>query len=429
MGRTNQHNWPTPDEGDTDYETTFQNFFSQVDSDVEIRDTDANKGNYTPEDSALFRATDTGTVYQGDGTSWNKIDLGVQSLDTEDAAVTNQFRKPAVRSNTESATLNQNVGFIDEPNDRLWTKNASHYSDDGGDNWTATNGAVPSGSFGEKLTAVFNGHLYALVYSPVEIYRAPYATSDMSWSQVTSFGRSNTNPTTSFGISSNLSVDREAGVMCYGEYGDPNNGPRIYRSTDGTSWSQVHQENDVRHLHHIASDPDRDGVWIASTGDSDDNQFLESADGGQTWSRVSKYSFVPGSQAVAFDFGKDFIYFSDDGPFDNTIPWVYHRESGETAALASNATELAHPSLFRPSDSYQSYTIQHDRESGVTYWEVRNGSGPNPVRNAHPLFYVRHVGDDVKRLGVVGGAIRPIQHGDYIYSKDVRWTAVKQGGV
>jgi len=83
MGRTNQHNWPTPDEGDTDYETTFQNFFSQVDSDVEIRDTDANKGNYTPEDSALFRATDTGTVYQGDGSSWNKIDLGVNSLDTE----------------------------------------------------------------------------------------------------------------------------------------------------------------------------------------------------------------------------------------------------------------------------------------------------------------------------------------------------------
>lgn len=351
------------------------------------------------------------------------------TLDTEKGAITENFRGPAVRTNIEKDTIPKRVGFVDEPNDRLWTKNASHYSDDAGDTWTATNGAVPTGSTGEKLTAVFDGYLYALVYGPAEIYRAPYGTSDMSWTQVTSFGRADTYPTTSFGISSNLSVDHDAGVMCYAEYGDPNNGPRIYRSTDGTTWSQAHQETSSRHIHHIAPDPDRDGAWIASLGDGDEAQFLESTDNAQTWSRVSKYSLVPKSQAVAFDFGEDFIYFSDDGPFDNTIPWVYHRESGKTAALTSNATELAHPDFFVSDVDYQSYTIQYDRDAGVAYWEVRNTAGPTMVRNAHPVFYARYVGDTPQLLGVVGGSMRPIHHGEYLYSREHRWTAVKQGGV
>lgn len=44
-----------------------------LDTDVEIRDTDANRSNYTPKDGAKYVATDTGTVYLGDGSSWTKL--------------------------------------------------------------------------------------------------------------------------------------------------------------------------------------------------------------------------------------------------------------------------------------------------------------------------------------------------------------------
>lgn len=42
-----------------------------LDIDVEVRDTDANRGNYTPKDGAKYLATDTGRIYLGDGSSWN----------------------------------------------------------------------------------------------------------------------------------------------------------------------------------------------------------------------------------------------------------------------------------------------------------------------------------------------------------------------
>lgn len=55
-------------DGQTDWE--HRTDFEALDTDVEIRDTDANRTQYTAKQGALYRATDTGAVYLGDGTSW-----------------------------------------------------------------------------------------------------------------------------------------------------------------------------------------------------------------------------------------------------------------------------------------------------------------------------------------------------------------------
>jgi len=84
---TDNHNYNTPAIGSSNWGSPLNTNFEELDTDVEIRDTEANKSNYTPKDGALYRATDTGAVYQGDGSSWNLVDLEVGSLSTENAAI------------------------------------------------------------------------------------------------------------------------------------------------------------------------------------------------------------------------------------------------------------------------------------------------------------------------------------------------------
>jgi len=73
MGNTDQHNWPTPDEGDSNYEDTFSDFFAQLDDAVEIRGVDSDKSNYSAVSGAKYFATDTEKLYIGDGSSWNHV--------------------------------------------------------------------------------------------------------------------------------------------------------------------------------------------------------------------------------------------------------------------------------------------------------------------------------------------------------------------
>ena len=44
--------------------------------DVMVRDTDGNRGTYTPHENAMYLATDTGAAYLGDGSSWTSLDIG-----------------------------------------------------------------------------------------------------------------------------------------------------------------------------------------------------------------------------------------------------------------------------------------------------------------------------------------------------------------
>ena len=63
----------TPEEGTLDWHVPLNENFRRLDQDVEIRDVEANKSDYEPADGSKFLATDTGTVYTGDGSSWNLV--------------------------------------------------------------------------------------------------------------------------------------------------------------------------------------------------------------------------------------------------------------------------------------------------------------------------------------------------------------------
>jgi hypothetical protein len=67
---TRNHEYNTPTRGRQDWGALLNDNFERLDTDVEIRDTDANRGDYEPKAGAKYLATDTKRVYLGDGTDW-----------------------------------------------------------------------------------------------------------------------------------------------------------------------------------------------------------------------------------------------------------------------------------------------------------------------------------------------------------------------
>lgn len=70
---TDNHQYETPAAGTLDWDEPLNRNFERIDTDVEIRDTDASRSNYVPKAGAKFLATDTGNVYLGDGSSWSQL--------------------------------------------------------------------------------------------------------------------------------------------------------------------------------------------------------------------------------------------------------------------------------------------------------------------------------------------------------------------
>ena len=72
--------------------------FEKLDTRVEISDLGANRGNYTPKNGAIFRATDTRKVYKGDGSTWQRHDPP-----TTGVLDTSQYSGAGVASRIENA--------------------------------------------------------------------------------------------------------------------------------------------------------------------------------------------------------------------------------------------------------------------------------------------------------------------------------------
>ncbi|WP_324664336.1 hypothetical protein [Haloarcula sediminis] len=70
---TDNHQYETPAEGSLNWDEPLNRNFERIDTDVEIRDTDASRGNYVAKTGAKFLATDTGNVYIGDGGDWTQL--------------------------------------------------------------------------------------------------------------------------------------------------------------------------------------------------------------------------------------------------------------------------------------------------------------------------------------------------------------------
>lgn len=84
MPNTPNHSYNMPSKGKQNWHVDLNENFDSLDRDTEIRDQEANKGNYEPRDGAKYVATDSGAVYFGNGNSWVLADRKVGSLRAED---------------------------------------------------------------------------------------------------------------------------------------------------------------------------------------------------------------------------------------------------------------------------------------------------------------------------------------------------------
>lgn len=70
---TKNHDYTVPDKGATDWHVPLNNNFAALDRDVPVWATEGNKDSYVPLDGSHLIATDTGAVYEGNGSSWVQI--------------------------------------------------------------------------------------------------------------------------------------------------------------------------------------------------------------------------------------------------------------------------------------------------------------------------------------------------------------------
>jgi len=77
---TENHELNTPAEGTASWDEPLNENFRRIDTEVEIRDTEDNLGQYTPKSGAKFLATDTGTRYLGDGSQWKEAPVHLPDI-------------------------------------------------------------------------------------------------------------------------------------------------------------------------------------------------------------------------------------------------------------------------------------------------------------------------------------------------------------
>ncbi|WP_135854121.1 hypothetical protein [Halorussus salinus] len=70
---TTNHGYNTPTKGTDDWDVPVNENFEKLDTGVEIRDAESNRGDYDPKQGAKFLATDSKKVFLGDGSQWNYL--------------------------------------------------------------------------------------------------------------------------------------------------------------------------------------------------------------------------------------------------------------------------------------------------------------------------------------------------------------------
>lgn len=70
---TPNHGYKRPQRGQKNWHTPLNENFARIDADIEIRDEEANMGQYEPKEEAKYVATDTKRIYLGDGDGWQRF--------------------------------------------------------------------------------------------------------------------------------------------------------------------------------------------------------------------------------------------------------------------------------------------------------------------------------------------------------------------
>ena len=119
MPETPNHGYNVPSEGTTDWHEPLNENFEQYDTDIEIRDIDANKKNYEPKEGAKFLATDRGNVYLGDGSTWNQLATSGErphfdgvDVELHGVKITKQTHEDSAALRVENMTTSQDAQAI-----------------------------------------------------------------------------------------------------------------------------------------------------------------------------------------------------------------------------------------------------------------------------------------------------------------------------
>lgn len=88
-----------------------------------VRDVESNRTGYTPHSDAIFIATDTGAIYDGDGSSWNKGDRGFDG-----AIVDGELKLPTYADNANAVQEERSLWY----NDGTGPDQSGYYRYDGG---------------------------------------------------------------------------------------------------------------------------------------------------------------------------------------------------------------------------------------------------------------------------------------------------------
>jgi hypothetical protein len=185
-----------------------------------------------------------------------------------------------------------------------------------------------------------------------------------------------------------------------GEYGEPANGPNLYRSLDASSWETVFSGADqvaligrtARHIHAVAADPFNSGHVYVTTGD------FGVQTGAALWRSTA--SGDPGTWEVVLATG---LYQSSQISFAADTIWLAGDNHVDTAVVIDRATMTAAPASpthhyeipvpgGAPGDAY--YRIAShgavDAGSGIYYCVTTTDIG-----NTEGMFAIQSVGSPV----------------------------------
>jgi hypothetical protein len=223
------------------------------------------------------------------------------------------------------------------------TSNTLRQSADWAATWSAPK-LLPPACMADGATRVvtFGGDLYCAVHDldslSLRVYASPPADGD------TPFDWNDSGLVTQVATSakSGTQLTHDGTYLYVGEYGDPPNGPNIYRSADGATWETVFSASDqlaligrtCRHVHAIAPDPFAPGHVYVTTGD------FGIATGAALW-RSTSYG-DPGTwevvlptgtwQSSQISFDADLIWLAADNHVQTAL--VLQRDSSDVSAAS-----------------------------------------------------------------------------------------------
>jgi hypothetical protein len=214
--------------------------------------------------------------------------------------------------------------------------NTMRQSSDWAATWSAPK-SLPPATVADRVTKVvrFNDMLFcagrdestktlAVWTSPITPGDAPYM-----WARTSLTAQAATS------AKSGKQLTHDDTFMYVGEYGDPPNGPNLYRSADGVTWTTVFSKADqialigrtARHIHGVAVDPYNAGHVYFTTGD------FGKTTGAALWR--STQAGDPGTWHVVLPTG---LYQSSQISFDAHRIWLACDNHRDTAVVLDRAT-------------------------------------------------------------------------------------------